>query len=82
MAQPNMAQLQNQFNQNQFPISGSGPVQVRDPLGIIRYVSALATFSLALFARLYYFRDPTSSDATLTVNIYFSLTNFTVMNES
>lgn len=42
MAQPNMAQLQNQFNQNQFPLAGSGPVQVRDPLGI--YIVRLDMF--------------------------------------
>lgn len=62
MAQPNMAQLQNQFNQNQFPLAGSGPVQVSDHSGIIFLgcvflkVLTLAmslTFRLALLACLY-----------------------------
>lgn len=35
MVQPNMAQLQNQFNQSQFPLAGSGPIQVRGHLEII-----------------------------------------------
>lgn len=35
MVQPNIAQLQNQFNQSQFPLAGSGPIQVRDHLEII-----------------------------------------------
>ncbi|GAA6079348.1 histone acetyltransferase p300 isoform X1, partial [Tachysurus ichikawai] len=31
MAQSNMTQLQNQFNQNQFPLAGSGSVQMSTP---------------------------------------------------